>query len=140
MARRPERDELREEIRAHKLRATTSRIALLELLHLCSQPISHAEVAVKLSHLDCDPTTLYRNLIDFVDAGLVRRADVGEHVWRFALVRGEHDARAHPHFVCTECGSVQCMPAMQVPLVKAPRAVRRKEVEVHFRGLCDACA
>lgn len=115
---------------------------MLEVLHAATQPTSHADITEKLSQLGCDPTTLYRNLIDLVDAKLARRADVGDHVWRFALVRDDHDATAHPHFVCTECGSVQCLPAMRisVSVAKAPRAVRRKEIEVHVRGRCDACA
>jgi Fur family ferric uptake transcriptional regulator len=138
----PTRDELRAEIRAHGLRATPSRVAVLELLHRAPQPISHAEVMEALADLRCESTTLYRNLTDFVDAKLVRRADVGDHVWRFALVRDEHDAMAHPHFVCTGCGSVQCLPALQISVApaKAPRAVRRKQIEIHVRGLCDACA
>ena len=140
--RKPTHDELRAEIRAHELRVTPGRVAVLEVLHATPQPVSHAEVAAKLAGLGCDPATLYRNLVDFVEVGLARRADVGDHVWRFALVRDAHDATAHPHFVCTGCGAMQCLPAMQLPLsaVKAPRAIKRREVEVHVRGLCDACA
>jgi Fur family ferric uptake transcriptional regulator len=131
-------DELRDEIRAHKLRATPSRIAVLELLHASVQPISHADVADKLASLGVDPATLYRNLVDLVEAGLARRADHGDHVWRFALVRDTH---GHPHFVCTSCGTMQCLPAMRVTLpAKAPRAVKRHEIEVHVRGVCDACS
>ena len=89
-----------------------------------------------------DPATLYRNLVDFVEVDLARRSNVGDHVWRFALVRNDHDAAAHPHFVCTGCGVMQCLPAMEMkgPATKAPRSVKRHEVEVHVRGLCDACA
>ena len=141
MARRPTQDDLRGEIRAHDLRATASRVAVLELLHASVQPISHAEATAKLASLGCDPTTLYRNLVDFVDAGIARRADVGDHVWRFALVRDKHDATAHPHFVCTGCGRIECLPAMHVTVpAKAPRAVKRKQIEVHVRGLCDTCS
>jgi Fur family transcriptional regulator, ferric uptake regulator len=133
---------LRAQLRDGGLRATVSRVAVLELLHACKQPISHAEVTARLADLGCDPTTLYRNLIDLVEAKLARRADLGDHVWRFALIRDEHDASAHPHFVCTECGSMQCLPTMQVsvPTAKAPRAVKRKQIEIHVRGLCDTCA
>ncbi|HEX4454165.1 MAG TPA: transcriptional repressor [Kofleriaceae bacterium] len=133
---------LRAQLRDRGLRATVARVAVLEILHASAQPISHAEVTARLAELGCDSTTLYRNLIDLVEAKLARRADVGDHVWRFALVHDEHDAAAHPHFVCTECGSIQCLPTMQVriPTTKAPRAVKRKQIEIHVRGLCDACA
>jgi len=48
---------------------------------------------------------------------------------------------AHPHFVCTECGTIECLPDLEyvVTRTKAPRAIRQKRVEVQVRGLCDAC-
>jgi Fur family ferric uptake transcriptional regulator len=133
---------LRSKLRERGLRVTVSRVAVLEVLLAATQPISHAELVERLADLGCDSTTLYRNLVDLVDANLARRADVGDHVWRFALIRDEHDASAHPHFVCTACGNVQCLPTMQIsaPTTKAPRAVKRKQIEIHVRGLCDTCA
>jgi Fur family transcriptional regulator, ferric uptake regulator len=141
MSSRANLDELRQEIRARGLRATPSRIAVLETLRAIEQPISHAEVAARLDQRGWDPATLYRNLMDFAEAGLVRRSDLGDHVWRFELKRGAHDTSAHPHFVCTACGTMECLPVIElvIPRGKAPRAVRQRRVEVHLRGLCDAC-
>ena len=84
---------------------------------------------------------MYRNLTDFVQAGLARRIDVGDHVWRFQLVRDGHEAAAHPHFVCTTCGVVECLTELELelPRTKMPRALRKGAVEVHVRGLCDTC-
>ena len=44
-------------------------------------------------------------------------------------------SRDHPHFVCTACGSVECMPgsALNVGQGKAPRAVKRLKVDVQVR-------
>jgi Fur family ferric uptake transcriptional regulator len=140
--RKPTFGELRDAIRGRGLRATNSRMAVLELLHGADQPISHAEVCTKLAGAAFDHVTLYRNLVDFAEVDLVRRSDVGDHVWRFALVRNDHNSAAHPHFVCTGCGVMQCLPTMAIkgPAVRAPRSVKRHEVEVHVRGLCDACS
>ena len=141
MAPRPKLDELRRVIRAGGLRATPSRLAVLEVLRTTDQPVSHADVAARLDSEGWDPATLYRNLMDLAEAGLARRTDVGDHVWRFELVGAGHDARPHPHFVCTACGSVECLPVLDLvlPRGKAPRALRQRRVEVHVRGLCDAC-
>lgn len=138
-------DELRALLRARGLRATPSRLAVLELLlsHQADQPRSHAEVVAALASGPWDPATIYRNLTDLVEAGLARRTDVGDHVWRFEAVDGKHDSTAHPHFVCTECGTVECLPVMKelvATRVKAPRALRQRKVEVQVRGLCDACS
>lgn len=135
-------DELRNAVRASGLRATPSRLAVLELLRASDAPMSHGDVADRLASHAWDRATIYRNLIDLAEAGLLRRSDVGDHVWRFEALRDDHDA-AHPHFVCTECGTVECLPEIELQMAgrraKAPRAVKQRQVEVHVRGLCDAC-
>lgn len=141
MIARSQLQELKEIVRNSGLRATPSRIAVLELLRSLDHPVSHAEVAAHLSSRDWDPATLYRNLTDFVTAGLARRSDVGDHIWRFELVREGHDAATHPHFVCTGCGAVECLPKAELVLSRAstPKSVRQRKIEVQVRGLCDAC-
>jgi Fur family ferric uptake transcriptional regulator len=142
-------NELRGELRAHGLRATPARLAVLELVRGNNAPISHGEVADQLAGQSWDRATIYRNLTDLAEVGLLRRTDVGDHVWRFEAV--EHEASAHPHFVCTECGVVECLPEIELTVrrgesrrtvsrSKPPRAVKQRQVEVHVRGLCDACA
>lgn len=135
-------DELRALIREGGLRATPSRIAVLGLLHDLARPVSHGEVAEQLADQAWDRATLYRNLIDMSDAGLLRRSDMGDHVWRFEVTKSDHPADEHPHFVCTECGTVECLPEIELKLQqrkRAPRALRKREIEVHVRGRCDEC-
>ena len=140
-------DELRSAVRASGLRATPSRLAVLELVRASDAPMSHGDVADRLQTHAWDRATIYRNLTDLAEAGLVRRTDMGDHVWRFEAVTDDHEASAHPHFVCTECGTVECMPEIELavrasrtsPRAKPPRAVKQRQVEVHVRGLCDAC-
>jgi Fur family transcriptional regulator, ferric uptake regulator len=134
-------DELREAVRASGLRATPSRLAVLEVVRASEAPMSHGDVADELASREWDRATIYRNLVDLAEAGLLRRTDVGDHIWRFeARNTDDHDS-AHPHFVCTECGTIECLPELELTIrrSKAPRAMRTKQVEVHVRGLCDAC-
>jgi len=107
--------------------------------------MSHGEVAKELAPAGFDRATVYRNLMDLVEAGIVVRADLGDHVWRFEVARAgraSHGAE-HPHFVCTECGDVSCLPDGAVRLFGGkgrPRAIAEKAVEVQVRGRCDGCA
>jgi len=83
--------------------------------------------------------------MDLTEAGLLRRTDVGDHVWRFELLReGEaHEPSAHPHFVCVLCGEVACLPEDVVELRPArglPRSLKKKGFEIQVRGVCDRCA
>jgi Fur family transcriptional regulator, ferric uptake regulator len=135
-------DELRAAVRARGLRATPSRLGVLEVLRACDTPMSHGDVAERLASQPWDRATIYRNLVDLVEAGLARRTDVGDHVWRFeARTPGNDHDMAHPHFVCIECGSIECLPELELAVrrAKAPRALKQRQVEVHVRGLCDAC-
>ena len=141
MTTRQSLDELRTAIRAAGLRATPSRLAVLQLVRASDAPVSHGEVADKLATQSWDRATIYRNLTDLAEASLLRRTDVGDHVWRFEA-RSAHDQGQHPHFVCTDCGTIECLPEIELVVgrARAPRALRQRQVEVHVRGLCDACS
>ncbi len=138
-------DELRSQIRASGLRVTAPRLAVFRALLGASTPQSHAELVEQLSPEGWDRATIYRNLTDLTEAGLVRRTDLGDHVWRFEM-RTEGKAHApeeHPHFLCNECGDVVCLPGESVQISATrgvPRALRRKGVEIQIRGRCDRCA
>ena len=130
-------------IRDAGLRSTGPRIAVLERLRRVSTPVSHAEIVDDLAPQGFDRATIYRNLIDLTEAGLLSRTDLGDHVWRFEWRRdGADDVSEHPHFVCTDCGLVSCLPEDSVRIVasaSAPRWVRREGLEVQLKGRCDRC-
>jgi len=138
------RDELRERIRGSGLRSTAPRVAVLACLERAAAPMSHAEICEALQAEGFDRATLYRNLVDLADAGLLTRSDLGDHVWRFELRReGADHESAHPHFTCTSCGEVACLPEVEVRIrggAGTPRAVRASSVQVQLRGRCDHCA
>lgn len=139
------RTSLRDVIRDAGIRATASRIAVLRELRSAKRPVSHAEVVEALDGEPWDRATLYRNLIDLVNVGLARKVELGDRVWRFdgAVSEARHDATLHPHFVCTHCGHVECLPEVAIssnPGGKLPRSVVAREVEVQVRGVCDACS
>ena len=140
MAQRSTPDDLRTAIRAAKLRATPSRLAVLALLRGEAQPLSHGDVAERLAGQGWDRATIYRNLTDLAEAGLLARADLGDHVWRVEAVG--HAAARHAHFVCTECGAVACLPGLELSTGAArglPRSVKQRRVDVQVKGICDAC-
>jgi Fur family ferric uptake transcriptional regulator len=128
------------------LKRTGPRLAVLEKLERAHAPVTHAELVDQLARLSYDRATIYRSLMTLSEAGIVRRTDLGG-TWRFELVRGaDADAtahgKAHPHFVCEDCGEVSCLPNLVFTLPAArglPRAVARRRVEIQLRGRCDHC-
>lgn len=135
---------LKAQLRSQGLRATSARLAVLRVLVAADRPLSHAEVAEQVERQGLDRATVYRNLMDLSDAGLAQRSDLGDHVWRFSHV-GDPDRpphEDHPHFVCVECGQIECLPAEAVAIGKkrgVPKAVQRREVAIQVRGRCDDC-
>lgn len=134
---------LRTALRGAGLRATPARVAVLGVLHDGGAPLTHGEVADRLDGRGWDRATIFRNLVALVEAGFVRRTDVGDHVWRFEPVADHGHARhEHAHFLCTGCGEVTCMPELELKLPRGgqvPQSVRTRSVEVQLRGLCDEC-
>jgi Fur family ferric uptake transcriptional regulator len=117
----------------------------LQRLRQTKTPVSHADLFTELADQGFDRATIYRNLIDLTEAGLVSRTDVGDHVWRFEFRQeGQGGPQGeHPHFMCTDCGAVSCLPGVNVrisPTSGVPRALSAKNIEVQIKGLCDRCA
>lgn len=141
----PSLDALKATIRNAGLRSTAPRIAVLRRLSAASTPISHSELVDVLASDGMDRTTVYRNLVDLTEVGLVSRTDLGDHVWRFELKRGKGngDDGRHPHFTCTDCGVVSCLPEVTLKVKQGkgvPRALTKQQVEIQLRGQCDTCA
>lgn len=140
----PTDDQLAAQLRAAGLRRTQPRIAVLRYMEKVGHPVTHAEVAEALGKHGFDRVSVYRVLVDLARVKTLTRSDAGDHVWRFALARGDRSHyQEHPHFLCESCGAVACLPAAAVqiaPRGKGPRAVRTRQVEVQLKGECDACA
>jgi Fur family ferric uptake transcriptional regulator len=125
------------------LRSTGARVAVYRILSEAERPLSHSEVKDLLEESGFDGATIFRNLNDLVDAKLATRTDLGDHVWRFELRReGASHGQQHPHFLCTNCGDVSCLPESSVNLKRtagAPKALSNKVI-VQVQGTCDDCA
>ena len=129
------------------LRVTSARLAVMKVLMHMRSPVSHAELVTALEGCGFDRATLYRNLMDLTEVGLLERIDLGDHVWRFELrALGEAQkqrANSHPHFACVDCGQVSCLPELTLKTtstLKMPKALSEQRVSVQIRGQCDDCS
>lgn len=132
---------VKQAIREAGLRATPARIAALQLLRRSSSPLTHSEVTERLAGSGVDRVTVFRNLNDLVEAGLLRRAELGDHVWRFEAINlNSGHGSAHPHFLCVDCGSVSCLGDV-VLTASSQRATAKvgEAIEILIRGHCNDC-
>ena len=134
----------RQLIREAGLRCTSCRVAVLQHVATATTPVSHADVADELVPRGFDKSTIFRCLTEFAESGFLVRLELGDHVWRFELRDDDQQEGAeHPHFLCLDCGTVRCLPEIQVKLTgnKGHKSKPRVNVtEILLKGYCDGCS
>ena len=131
-------DDLRELLVSRGFRVTGQRLAILRELAKLRIPASHPELTERLAGSGLDRATIYRNLLSLTEAGVLIKTQLGDNVWRFELPRSASSGHgAHPHFICSDCGSVSCLPASSVAL--RGEATKNQVAEVQLRGRCTDC-
>lgn len=83
-------------------------------------------------------TTLYRNLNQLADAGLIKKIDGLEPSAHF-----DHNTFKHYHFICEKCKKVYDIPSSVAPdLVKNTTEATGFDITSHdivFHGICSEC-
>lgn len=83
-------------------------------------------------------TTLYRNLNQLADAGLIKKIDGLEPSAHF-----DHNTFEHYHFICEKCQKVYDIPSSVAPdLVKNTTEATGFDITSHdivFHGICSEC-
>jgi len=130
---------IKRSLEGSRLRCTPQRYAVLAFLLESNRHPTAAEIFEAVNLLDprSSKATVYNNLRDLVEAGLVREVAVEGRAARF-------DAKGarHHHFICDRCGSVEDLEWYRVPRPAARSLGKRvvRECELIFRGLCTKCA
>ena len=121
------------------LRCTPQRYAVMAFLMEHPAHPTAAEIFEAVNRVDprSSRATIYNNLSDLVQAGLVREVAVEGRAARFDA-KGE----PHHHFICDRCGNVEDMEWYDVPPPASGSLGKRvlRECELIFRGLCSKCA
>jgi Fur family transcriptional regulator, peroxide stress response regulator len=132
-------DVIRRSLADSGLRSTPQRYAVMAFLMEQSGHPTAVEIFEAVNRLDprSSRATIYNNLRDLVQAGLVREVAVEGRAARFD-VKGVR----HHHFICDRCGNVEDVEWYEVPRPASASLGRRvlRECEVIFRGVCAKCA
>lgn len=128
-------------LRSAGYRATSTRINLLKMLWLQTQPLTVSEIQKKLGR-SVDGVTVYRALQAFQSSGLVREVDFQHGHAHYELILGKEH---HHHLVCTGCCVVEdislCLPPLleKKILSKSKRFDSIADHSMEFFGLCNIC-
>jgi Fur family ferric uptake transcriptional regulator len=131
-------------LRGAGLRRTPVRVGVLKILASAPRPLDVPGILGKLPE-QTDAVTVYRTLNTFTRKQLVHRVRGDDRSWRYAAGRvDQKPAHQHPHFVCDDCGKVECLTEATIPgsFVRQLRVGERYAVsypEVVLHGRCPRC-
>jgi Fur family ferric uptake transcriptional regulator len=129
----------RDLLSGHALRATRTRIRILEAMWGAPIPLSAGEVHARLGPKGPDLVTVYRTLERFVRAGLLREVRLDDGVRRYEPAARGH----HHHLVCTSCGEMRdietCVLEPVESRVLQEHGFRVSRHSLEFFGTCERC-
>ncbi|HSI57782.1 MAG TPA: ferric iron uptake transcriptional regulator [Ideonella sp.] len=132
-----------EELKTSGLKATLPRLKVLEVFQRAEQRHLSAEDVYRAllnEGADVGLATVYRVLIQFVEAGLLARQHFEGGKAVFELNEGRH----HDHMVCLRCGKVEEFYDAQIEqrqqAVARERGFELQEHSLAMYGLCSAPA
>ena len=132
-------DAIKRSLAGSRLRSTPQRYAVMAFLMEQAGHPTAVEIFEAVNRADprSSRATIYNNLRDLVQAGLVREVAMEGRAARF-------DAKGilHHHFICDRCGDVEDVDWYDVPRPAAASLGKRvlREFELILRGLCAKCA
>ena len=129
-------------LETRKMRKTSERFAILDKIYASSAHIDVTTLrqAMLADGFQVSRATVYNTLDLLIEAGLVRRITLGDGVARYERVI---QANNHHHLICTRCGKVKEMKAIEVVgelLSRKPRSFEPMYYSLYIYGLCSRCA
>ncbi len=128
-------------LKAHYLRLTPGRQAILRLFLKKNHALSHGDVERWLQPR-YDRVTVYRTLRTFLKRGIIHKVLDDEGALKYALCTEACSSAAHHHdhvhFKCSKCGETSCL-EVEIPDIKLPRGYQVAERNLLIQGICRKC-
>jgi Fur family ferric uptake transcriptional regulator len=122
----------------HKLKRTSCREGILEVVMNADQALSEREIRTRLAG-NYDRTTFYRSFKTLVDHRILHKIVVDNQLIKYALDNLVSHSCAHAHFYCNKCNKVKCMETIPIKKYHLPDGYSDDETEVIIKGICVNC-
>ena len=136
------RQKLSQLLESRKMRKTSERFTILDKIYSSA---AHLDVVALHNAMLADGyrvsrATVYNTLDLLIEAGLVRRINLGDGVAKYERITTTTN---HHHLICTRCGKVKEMKAVEVVgelLTRKPRSFEPIYYTMYIYGLCSRCS
>ncbi|WP_215236543.1 Fur family transcriptional regulator [Dyadobacter linearis] len=135
-------DQIKQILIGSKLRPTPNRIAVLEVFLKEHKSLSHGRLQCMLQY-EIDRVSLYRALIDLVNAGLLSRLIDSDGVAQFhyCKMQGNNHDTLTPHFKCKNCEEIAALPDLPKTYMQHISAFGHiQNSRLLLEGICLECA
>jgi len=130
-------------LKAHHLRLTKTRKALMALFFQNDAPLSAQDVLreIRKGARTVNKTTVYRGLKQLQKIGIIGTVRLGDRKQYYELAAREH----HHHLVCLRCAGVEDIDMDEQALLAEEQRLKREKRftilrhSLEFFGLCKAC-
>ena len=122
----------------HKLKRTSCREGIINVVLVANKALSENEIREKLVG-NYDRTTFYRSFKTLVEHSILHKITVDNQLVKYAIVNEVDQTHNHAHFYCNECQTVKCMDAVPVKQYQLPDGYSDEETEVLIKGTCAIC-
>lgn len=135
-----ETNQLTNLLRKRKLKATPTRLDVLEIIASSENAVPYTQIQDVLQNFD--RVTLYRTLHALIEKGIVHKAMVDDNDTYYALCshncNSESHNHQHIHFKCKKCSEVMCLQASH-PFSIEVKDHSIEQLEISATGLCLNC-
>lgn len=125
-------------LNTHKLKRTSCREGILEVVMAASQALSENEIREKLAG-NYDRTTFYRSFKTLEEHNIIHKIVVNNQLVKYALHNSITHKQDHAHFYCNDCNMVKCLDDIPIQKYQLPDGFSDKETEVIIKGICPDC-
>lgn len=131
----------KKELKEFNLKATPSRIAVLQFLETTKEPVDVNSIIafLKKEQVSSDPATVFRMMNDFVNKGVTKQVQLEKGKSRYELAaKGDHH-----HLICENCGKIESVsdtviPQMEKEILNKQKFLVKKH-SLEFFGICNNC-
>ena len=128
-------------LKSKKLNITDIRCRVLMLLGKSGNAFTQKEIEEFLEKEmgAIDRVTLYRTIRIFIEKQVIHPIMVDAQTIKLKLA-GNHRGSDHPHFYCSHCQKLVCMPQIKIEQIMLPKGFVMQSSNVLIDGVCETCS